>query len=115
MKRKEKQNEKENSYYRPAFGVKRIACTKVPASVSAAEPQYYNYGTGLQFRARPGGRKNVAWHAEGDHVRSFGVLTVISSWYYVRVATRAITNEAGYVSTGTSLDTLFSTGTPRLD
>mgnify|MGYP002519642267 CR=1 FL=1 len=120
MTRKEKQNEKENSYYRPAFGV--CADCLHECQLRFCEPQYYNYGTvsveAANFRARPElDEKNVLGTLlKGDRVRILqGVNGDGISWYYVRVATGANANKTGYVSTGCVTLDAVSTGYATLD
>ena len=98
-----------------------IACTSA-SFVSAAEPQYYNYGTvsveAANFRARPElDEKNVLGTLlKGDRVRILqGVNGDGISWYYVRVATGANANKTGYVSTGCVTLDAVSTGCVTLD
>lgn len=98
-----------------------IACTSA-SFVSAAEPQYYNYGTvsveAANFRARPElDEKNVLGTLlKGDRDRILqGVNGDGISWYYVRVATGANANKTGYVSTGCVTLDAVSTGYATLD
>ena len=98
-----------------------IACTSA-SFVSAAQLQYYNYGTvsveGANLRARPELDKNnvLGTLLKGDRVRILqGVTGDGIDWYYVRVATGANANKTGYVSTGCVTLDPVSTGYATLD